>query len=172
MIYKWQLRPRAYRLPCFPRHRGNSVFRVTALWTFPAAGIVQMRYRVTEQVKEWDGFLVWKSFSLLSNPPERDPADCVPTPHVVVVVGLVHVSHPWGYAVELLMPVRSKVKFQTKWVKGSTPWARFFMLMICPLAPKKKPEREAIRRFKKGNSSFLQTDRGMRDLTSAFTISY
>ena len=35
-------------------------------------------------------------------------------PHVVVVVRFVCVNDPWSYALELLMPDRSKVKLQTK----------------------------------------------------------
>ena len=38
--------------------------------------------------------------------------------HVVVVIGLVCVNDPWGYAVELLMSDRSKVRRQTKWDTG------------------------------------------------------
>ena len=34
---------------------------------------------------------------------------CRLCPHVVVVVGLVCVNDPWGYAVEPLMPDRAKV---------------------------------------------------------------
>ena len=43
---------------------------------------------------------------------------CRLCPHVVVVVGLVCANDPWGYAVEPLMPVRSKVRRQTKWDTG------------------------------------------------------
>ena len=39
---------------------------------------------------------------------------CRLCPHVVVVVGFVCVSDPWGYAVEPHMPDRSKVRRQTK----------------------------------------------------------
>ena len=37
-----------------------------------------------------------------------------PTPHFLVVVGFVCFDIAWSYAVEPLMPVRSKVIFQTK----------------------------------------------------------
>ena len=39
---------------------------------------------------------------------------CRMCPHDVVVVGLVYVNGPWGYAVEPLMPDSSKVRRQTK----------------------------------------------------------
>ena len=39
---------------------------------------------------------------------------CQLCPHVVVVVGLVCFDDPWGYAIELLMPDRYNVRFQTK----------------------------------------------------------
>ena len=42
------------------------------------------------------------------------PADCVPHVRVVVVVGFMCFDDPWDYAVEPLMPDRSKVRFQTK----------------------------------------------------------
>ena len=41
-------------------------------------------------------------------------APCQLCPHVVVVVGLVCVNDPWGYAVEPLMPDRSKMRRQIK----------------------------------------------------------
>ena len=47
-------------------------------------------------------------------------------PHVAVVLGLVCVNDPWGYAVETLMPDRSKMRRQTKRDTGvyaaSGPW--------------------------------------------------
>ena len=43
---------------------------------------------------------------------------CRMYPHVVVVVGLVCSDDPWGYAVEPLIPDKSKVKFHTKRDKG------------------------------------------------------
>ena len=44
-------------------------------------------------------------------------------PHVVVVVGLVCINDPWSYAVEPLMPDRSKVRNQTSGTRGFTPCA-------------------------------------------------
>ena len=38
--------------------------------------------------------------------------------HVVIVVGLVCFGDPWGYAVEALIPDRSKVRFHTKCADG------------------------------------------------------
>ena len=45
---------------------------------------------------------------------------CRLCPHIVVVVGL---EHLWGYAVEPLIPNRTKVKFQAKRDMGFTLWA-------------------------------------------------
>ena len=52
--------------------------------------------------------LVIKLYSLREKTPGRLCA------HVVIVVGLVWVNDPLGYAVEPLMPDRSKVRFQIK----------------------------------------------------------
>ena len=49
---------------------------------------------------------------------------CRLCPHVVIVVGLVCVNNPWGYAVEPLMPDRSKVRVQTKLVYAGLRGAR------------------------------------------------
>ena len=60
--------------------------------------------------------------------PTTDMFPCRQCPHVVVVVDLVCVSDPWGYAVEPLMPERSKVRRQTKrdmGVYATRRWWRF-----------------------------------------------
>ena len=73
---------------------------------------------------------IWESFSYSPVPrqagteayPLRNP--CRLCPHVAVVVGLVCFDDPWGYAVEPLMPDRSKVRFQFKRDTGGLRRAR------------------------------------------------
>ena len=48
---------------------------------------------------------------------------CRLCPRVVVVVGLLCFDDPYGYAVEPIVPYRSKVIFQTKRPRGFTPCA-------------------------------------------------